>query len=220
MRRVHVGLNLENEAREFLIVRRDETVARHARLRRRRHADIAFEEVLHAEVRHGRAEEHRRELAGVDLLHVEFLTGFVEKLDIVLEGLPRLLAHALDDGRVIRLVDIGDARFLAVRRVGGKEQHLVVAAVVDAHVLTVLADWPVHRVGADAEHVLDLIHDVNRQLAVMVELVDERENGDAALLADLEKLLRLSLDALGDIDDHDGAVDGHERAACVSSEKS
>ena len=38
------------------------------------------------------------------------------------------------------------------------------------------------------------------------------------LLADLEELLRLRLDALRDIDDHDGTVDGHERAVRVLRE--
>ena len=52
----------------------------------------------------------------------------------------------------------------------------------------------------------------------MVELVDTRENRDAAVGADFEELLRLRLDAFRDVDDHDGAVDGHERAVRVFGE--
>ena len=218
MRGVHVGLDFEDEAREFFVVRSDEAVGRFSRLGLRRHADVAFEEILHAEIRHGGAEEHRRELARVDFFHVKGLARLVEQLDVGHEGVVGVLSHARDGGGVIRFVDVGDARLLAVARVSGEQQDFLFAAVVDAHVLTVLPDWPVHRVRTDAEHGLDFVHEVKRSLAVVVELVDERENRDAAVGADFEELLRLRLDAFRDVDDHDGAVDGHERAVRVFGE--
>ena len=51
-----------------------------------------------------------------------------------------------------------------------------------------------------------------------VHLVDEGEDGHLALLADAEELLRLRLDALGAVEEHDRAVDGVERAVGVLAE--
>ena len=77
--------------------------------------------------------------------------------------------------------------------------------VVDAAELGPHADGPVHRVGANAEHLLQLVHQLQRLAPVAVELVDEGEDGDAAHAADLEELAGLRLDALGGVDEHDRA---------------
>ncbi len=48
-----------------------------------------------------------------------------------------------------------------------------------------------------------------------VHLVDEGDDRDVAQPADLEQLQRARLDALGGVDDHDGAVDRGQRAVGV-----
>ena len=72
--------------------------------------------------------------------------------------------------------------------------------------------------GADAEHLLDLVHQLERVARRAVELVDEGEDGDAAHAADLEELLGLRLHALGGVDQHHRAVGGGQRAVGVLAE--
>ena len=84
-------------------------------------------------------------------------------------------------------------RLLAVHVVGRKEQHLLVVTAVDAHVLAV---WPIGQfIGCERMPSTFSISSMRSigSLPWWVELVDEREDGDAALLADLEELLRLRL---------------------------
>jgi hypothetical protein len=88
--------------------------------------------------------------------------------------------------------------------------HLARNAVVHALELGAVADRPVHRHRADAQHLLDLREQLQRLAAGPVELVDEREDRDAALAADREQLAGLRLDAFGVVDQHHGAVGGHQ----------
>ena len=103
-------------------------------------------------------------------------------------------------------------------RVLGKELDAVLFAVIDAAIRAVRPDRPVHRIGADAEHVFKLVHKIERCLAEAVEFVDKGKDGDAALTADAEEFARLRLDALCRVDDHDGAVHRHQRAVRVLTE--
>jgi hypothetical protein len=93
--------------------------------------------------------------------------------------------------------------------------HVARLAVEHAAEVAAAADGPVHGVGADAQDVFDLFHEVEGVAGFVVELVDEREDGDVAQGAHLEQLDGLGLDALGAVDDHDRGVGRHERAVGV-----
>ena len=97
-------------------------------------------------------------------------------------------------------------------------EHFLLLAVVYALEVHAAADRPVHRICADAELLFKLFEKVVGTACLAVHLVDERENGDVPHGADLEELARLRLDALGRVDDHDGAVRRHERAVGVLRE--
>ena len=64
--RIHVGLDLEHEAGELVLVRVDLARGGGARARRGRMLDEEIQQQLHAEVVDRRTEEHRRLLAGED----------------------------------------------------------------------------------------------------------------------------------------------------------
>jgi len=70
----------------------------------------------------------------------------------------------------------------------------------------------------DAEHVLDLAHQVERVAAKAVHLVHEGEDRDAAHAADFEEFSRLRLDALRRVDQHHRAVRRGQRAVGVLTE--
>ena len=87
--------------------------------------------------------------------------------------------------------------------------------VIDARVVTVHTDRPVHRTGTDAKHIFNIRHQIERILTEMVDLIHEGEDRDPAIRADLEELLRLRFDALCHIDDHDRRVDSHQRTVGI-----
>ena len=127
------------------------------------------------------------------------------------------------DERIKRLVAQFGFDFLDLLRgvaaAGALEcQHLACCAVEYAAERLAVADGPVHGIGVDAQHRFDFLHEVERVARFAVHLVHEREDGDMAQRADFEQLLRLGLDALCAIDDHDGGVRGHERAVRILGE--
>ena len=209
---VHICLNLEDEGGEVRAEGVDHAAVGRARQGRRRHLQEGLEERLHAEVRQGRAEEHRAEPAAADLVHVEF-AACTEQLDIVAQLLPAVRADELADTRIVEqdLLAVG----AALAGHAGEEVDVLPAAVIDALELLAAADGPVHGVGLDAKLVFQLVEQVERVLGLAIHLVDKREDRD---MAHLEQLARLRLDALAAVDDHNGGVRRHERAVGILRE--
>ena len=215
---VHVCLDFEDESRK-LVAHRIDRLAREAvgiGKRRGGEAQELFQERFDAEVGERAAEEHGGELAGAHCIEVELVACAVEQLNVV------------DEVRVVRFSDKVGKR--GVAKLGLDFRNFLgcvgvpvalegddAAGLAVEHAAEVLpaADRPVHRVGADAEHCLDLLHEVERVARLAVELVHECEDGDMTQRAHLEELLRLCLDALCAVDDHDRGVRSHECAVGV-----
>ena len=86
---------------------------------------------------------------------------------------------------------------------------LVVAVIYSLKVFTT-ANRPVDRTGADAQHVLNLVHQLKRVSRFTIHLVDEGEDRDTPHDTDLEQLDGLGLNTLGSVNNHDRAVGRHE----------
>ena len=99
-----------------------------------------------------------------------------------------------------------------------KRKHMAALAIEHAAEVATVADRPVHGIGADAQYRLDLLHELERIAALVVELVDEGENRNVAQRAHAEQLLGLRLNALGGVNHHDCRVSRHERAVGVLGE--
>ncbi len=174
----------------------------------------AVQQQLHAEIIAGAAEEHRRALAGehgriVEQLarvfeHFEFLDGFLEGRVVQLAA-HRRVVHAADGNRCAKL-----AAHRALEKM-----HLARLAVEHAAKIEPVADGPVHRKRADAQHPLQFVHEFERIFHGPVALVHEREDRHAALAADLEELARLRLDALRGVNHHHHRVHRREHAIGV-----
>ena len=215
---VHVRLDLEHEARELLALRIDQVARKRVSVGQRGggQAQELLQERLHAEVGERRAEEHRRQLACAHRVQIELVGGAIEQLDVVHEVLVVVGADELVKGCVAQLgLDLGDLLGGVAAALAVEGDDVARLAVKHASERAAVADGPVHGVGADAEHRFDLFHELERVAAFAVHLVHKREDGDVAQRAHLEQLLRLRLDALGGVDDHDGGVGGHERAVRV-----
>ena len=218
VQRVHVRLDLEDEAGELLGIRTDDAVVHGlygAGRRSQLHEPV--QEQLDAEVRDGAAEEGRRHLAPIEPLRVERLPGQIQQLDLLPQ--PGELGHREDrfEGRVLGANNRHGSGALAA--LGTVEQvELALAAVEDAAEIRAIADRPVHRGGADAQDLFDLAQELQRLARRAVHLVDEGEDRDAALAADVEQLPRLRLDAVGRVDDHHRAVGSGQRPVGVFAE--
>ncbi len=172
------------------------------------------EQKLHAEIVAGAAEEHRRAFArkhgGIikDFArvfeHFKFFNGFIERRVVELPANRRIVHPAHGNRRAI---------FAADRAL--EEMHLARLPVEHAAKIKTIADGPVHRERADAEHALQFVEQRERVLHGAVALVHEREDRHAALAADLEELARLRLDALGRINHHHHRIHGSEHAVGV-----
>jgi hypothetical protein len=162
--------------------------------------------------------KHRRKLAAGHLAKIELIARHIQQGDIVAQRLVNVLAQQLPEGRIVNTAGRRRHRLLAVGLVLRKQLHLGQLAVVNALINAVRAHRPIHRVSADAQHLLDLLHQLERIAAEAVQLVNERENRDTPLLAHPEQLLRLLLHALGHIDDHHRAVGGDQRPVRILAE--
>jgi len=139
-----------------------------------------------------------------------------EQLDLFGERIAAGLTDQVDERGIIEL-DFRDARLFGVTRIG-EVQDAALIAVVHAGKLLAAADRPVDGIGVDAELALDLLAELERVARLAVHLIDKGKDGDVAQSTDLEELARLRLDALCAVDDHDGAVRGHQRAVGVLGE--
>ncbi len=209
---VHVGLDLENEGGEVRRKHVDLAGIRNAGQRRRGHAQELFQERLHAEGGQSGAEKHRRQRSGADGLQIKFTPG-AQQLHLVAQCGGLLSAqHFIQRGIVQGNFHGADLFALCF---AGEEENTAFFPVIDALEFLAAADGPVHGVGVDPQLPLDFLAKLQRVPGLPVHFIDEGEDGDVPQGADLEQLSGLRLHALGAVDDHDGAVGGHQRPVGV-----
>src|SRR6185437_1486089 len=171
MPRVHVGLDLEHEPRQRLLQRRHQPLARLARPGARCVRGEGREELLHAEVADGRAEEDWRLPAGKVGLRIEHRGGTADQLDLLDDGIhavPQKLAGRIAREPLDHLV-LTDPAALA-REI---DVNAILRQVIDAAQIPPHADRPGDRSRGDAEHLLDLVEQLDGRPPLAIELVDE-----------------------------------------------
>ena len=201
---VHVGLKLEHEAAEPFTQRVHQTFAAGSGDRPLRHLKEGVEERTDPEVGHGRAEEHRGELTGMDHLDVQLGASRLQELHFFNGQIQQVLFHQLAQGRVVQREALLTGLLAAFST--AEQNHLLAAAIDHTSELLATADRPVHRPGGEAEFRLDFIEQGERFPPWAVHLVDEGEDRDLPHAADLEQLPGLRLQALGGILQHHGVV--------------
>jgi hypothetical protein len=183
--RVHVGLDLEDEAGERRFGRLHHAHAAVARLRRRRPVDQRLQDLAHAEVVDARAEEHRALLPARKAVEVEGRAGAADQLDVLAQLAISIGKSSSSFGVVEALDQLASPPALLARR----EAHQLVVQQVDrrrgrlAH-----AERPGDRRAVDLQHRLDLLEQLERLAHLAVELVDEGDDRRVAQAADLEQL--------------------------------
>ena len=157
---VHVGLYLEYEGRKIGAVRADKPCRGHARQRLGRKAQEIGKERLYPEVCQRRAEEYRRQLAGIHLRLIKLVGGTVQQLNIIAQhGVQRR-------GQQLVQVRVAQVRLYLRSLLGAgfshrlKGQYLFFIAHIHALELPAAADGPVHGVCLDAQHLLYFLQKV------------------------------------------------------------
>ena len=149
-------------------------------------------------------------------VHVEVISRAVEQLHVVGQVLVQPFSEHPFEALIGQIHLGGVHLMLAVVRREGDDP----AALAVKHPLELLAraDGPVHGIGLDAQHRLDLVQQIEGAASLAIHLVDEGEDRDVPQQADLEQLDSLPLDALGGVDDHDGRIRRHQGAVGVLRE--
>lgn len=80
------------------------------------------------------------------------------------------------------------------------------------------ADRPGNGHALQLEHGFDFAEQIQRVAHFTIKLVDESDDRRVAHAADIQKLDRLSFDALGRVNDHDGGVYGRENTIRILGE--
>ena len=215
---VHVGVDLEDEARHFRFRRLHDAGFGRSRARRGGYAHEAFEQLAHAEVVDRRTEEYRGQFAPQIGVTVEIVVNALDQLDVRAQLGREFVA---DLGLQLRRGEVRDFDGRGVGRellVGGEEREVFLVEVVYALERGAVRDRERQRPHADVELLFDLVQQVERLLRGAVELVDEDDYRGRAHAADLHQLARLRLDALGAVDDDDDRIDGRQRAEGVLGE--
>ena len=204
-------LNTKPENARF--VGRDDAQRRIARARRRRPVDQRVQDLAHAEVVDGRAEEHRRLRAVEEGAEIERVQRAAHQRDFVLQLFDLAREHLGQP----RVGDAGDRLEFLVGAVlaRSKQQDLVAQQVVHAAEGLAHADRPGHRRALDLEHGLHFFQQSHRIARFAVHLVHEREDRRVAHAAHVEQLDRLLFHALGRIDHHQRGIDRGKHAVGV-----
>ena len=177
-----------------------------------------LQEELHAEVVQCRAEEHRTELSRTYLFQVKVEARTVQKLHLLGQRFPGIGAD-----QAVQLFGVGNVAVNGgepvTPAVGIPEcENAVSVPVVDALEIHAAADGPVHRIGADAELLFQLIQQIKRIARLVVQLVDKGKNRNMPHGADAEQLAGLRLNALCRVNDHHRAVRRHQGTVGVLRE--
>ena len=98
---------------------------------------------------------------------------------------------------------------------GGELNHAAPVAFVHALELLAAADRPVHRIGLDTEHLLDLLQQLERIARFAVHFIDKGKDGDMPQHTHLKQLYGLFFHTLGRVDHHHGGIRRHQCAVGI-----
>ena len=209
---VHVGMNLENKARESLFAGIHLTFESLCRARTGGYLAETVQQFLHAEIVQSRPEEHRCQLSGQIGLHVEIGIDALQQIHVLAQFGGIAFAHAVVQLGVVEV----DGHALRDGLLGGiVEVQTVLVEIIDTLELGSDIDGPGEGTARDFEFLLHLIHQIEGVFALAVHLVDEHDDRRVPHAAHLHQFAGLGLDALGAVYHDDNAVNGREGAVGV-----
>ena len=215
MVRVHVGVNLKHKAGELLLGGLHLALLGLHRTRRRRYAHKAVEQFLYAKRVEGRAEKYRGRLALKVVLLAELRIHAVDQVDVAAQLRGVVGPHGSVDGGRVDVVDLHTLGHMLL--VGLKQVEAVLIYVIHAFEVRTYVDGPAQRAHAYLQLLLQLVENVKRVAALVVELVDKYNHRSVAHAAHLHQLARLCLHAFCHVHHYNHAVYCGEGAVGVFS---
>ena len=212
---VYVGGNLEDEARELVLRRLHHALLRLGGTGAGGYAHEAVEQLLHAEVVEGGAEEDGGGLPRQVAIHGELGVNAVYQLQVIAQLGGLALPYPL-----VQLSGLYVYGHLLRHSllVGGEEVELPLVDIVHALEAQPLADRPREGADMDVELLFQLVEQLEGVSSLAVHLVDEDDDGGVPHAAHLHELAGLRLHALGGVHHDDGGVHGGKRAVGVLGE--
>ena len=212
---VDVGRDLEDEARELLLLGLHLTLLGLRRTGAWGDLYEAVQQFLYAKIVQGRAEEHRSHLGRAVGFHVELRIDTVHQFEILTQFGGILLTYPAVEFLAIN----GNLYFLRhALLVGGEEVEFLLVDVIHALELGTLVDGPRQRAHLDLQFLFQFVEQVEGVAALTVHLVDEDDDGRLSHTADGHQLTCLRLHALGTVHHDDGGVNGCQRAEGILGE--
>ncbi len=216
MARVHVRLDLEHEAAERRLGRPHLALLGHARQRGGRPVDEGVQHMADAEVAQRGTEEHRGHLALQVFLEVELVTGPLDQFQFLHEAVVQV---AQQGAGLVAVQALDDALFGALVAVARRiDVNAVVGQMIDTLEIAVAADRPGDGRGLDAQHLFDLVEQLDGVADIAVEFVDEADDRRVAQTADIHQGDGAWLHTLAAVDHHQRAVHRGEGAVGVFGE--
>jgi hypothetical protein len=176
-----------------------------------------LQELRHAEVVHGRSEEHGRLFAPQEGLAVEGGQHVVHEVHVVLQLLQLRGGEQGGDLGIVQAPLPGHAG-LASRLGPLEDLDLPRGPHVDTLEVRAGPDGPGHGHGVESEELLHLVDEFDGLPAGAVELVHEGEDRELALAGHAEQLLGLLFHALGAVQQHHHGIGRREGPVGVLAE--
>ena len=215
--RVHIGLHLEDEAGDIVVIRRHRLGLGRLGARRRGVIGQCLDQFGNAEFFQRRAEIDRGQVAMPIGFGIECAIAVQRQLGLFLQMGQPLRGNGIGQCRIVEPGIVGHLPFERTAVARWLTQDIAVQ-VVNAFELATHADRPTHRRDIEREHVGDLVEQFERRAPFAINLVDEGDDRHRPHAANLEQLARLRLDPLGCVDHHHRGINRSERAIGVFGE--
>ncbi len=210
--RVHIGLNFEHEAGEFLFLRFHFTGVGFTRHRTRRPLHQTVQHVVNAEVTQRGTEEDRGDFTAQEQLFIELVRRPLHQLQLVAQLRGQLFADCRVQLRVIQTFH--HANFLnGVAFTGLIQVGFVFIEVIHPFEQLTAANWPGDWRTGDFQLAFHFVHHFHRVTDVAVEFVHEGEDRRIAQTGDFHQLTGPVFYTFRGVDHHQTAV--HRRQGTV-----
>ncbi len=216
--RVHIGVNLEDEAGELVFVGQYLALLRWAGARLGGDLHEAVQQLLHAKVVDGGAEKDRADGLAQVFFTLEFGVYFVDHLHLFAQFVGGVFADELVQFRVFEVIEFDGFFGAALFVVGPEEDEALLKYVVNALETFAHADGPAQGRAGELEFLLYLIQQVETFLTRPVHFIDEDDDGGLAHAADFDEFFGLFLHPFRDVDHDDHGVYGGQRPVSVFGE--
>ena len=204
--RIHVRMDLEDEAGEVILFRIDHTFNSLYRTGRRSDLDKTIQQLFHTEVIQGRAEEYRGDVSFQISIHIELRINTFDQFDIRTKFISQINTDMVFQFGIVDVVKTYLLRYILFAR-SVKVKFLFIYIIYTFETLSHI-DRPAQRAYLDLQFFFYLIQKIERIFTVTVHLVDKHDHRRFTHTADFHQFTCLCFHTFGNIDHDNDTVYG------------